>query len=146
MTPEQRLATFIARFTPENQRLIRALRRTLRRRHPAANELVWDNYNFLVIAYGPNDRASDAYFSVGADKNGATLFFGYNGKKIADPQKLLQGSGAANRFVRLRDAGDLDRPEIVALLASAIAVSKPMSEGKGTLEIRSESPKQRPRR
>jgi hypothetical protein len=146
MTAEQQLRSFISKFAPANQRLIRALRAATRRRLPAANELVYDNYNFLVIAYSPSDKTSDSYFSIGADKNGANLFFGYTGAKVDDPKRLLQGTGALNRFLRLDSADALDRPEVGALIQSSIAVSKPMGTAKGQLVIRAISPKQRPRR
>ncbi len=76
---------------------------------PNANELVYDNYNFLVIAYCPSEKVSESYLSLGADKNGANLFFGYNGTKLADPRKLLQGDGTSNRFVRLESGEALER-------------------------------------
>lgn len=44
VSPEVALQTFIAKFAPPHQRLIRELRGALRRRYPAAHELVWDNY------------------------------------------------------------------------------------------------------
>jgi hypothetical protein len=145
VTDEERLRTFIAKFTPARQTLIRALRRSLRARVPAANELVYDNYNFLVIAYCPTEKTGDSYFSIGADKNGANLFFGYTGAKLDDPKKLLVGSGASNRFIRVGSAQDLERPAVKALVAQSIAISKPMGDGPGRLVIRSVSPKQRPR-
>lgn len=43
---ERQLATFIRKFSPIDQRLIRAVRNALRNRFPTANELVYDNYNF----------------------------------------------------------------------------------------------------
>ncbi len=146
MTAEQQLKGFISKFAPANQRLIRALRAAARRHLPAANELVYDNYNFLVIAYSPSEKTGDSYFSLGADKNGASLFFGYTGAKVDDPKKLLQGTGALNRFLRLDSVEALDRPEVRALIQSSIAVSKPMGPAKGRLVIRAISPKQRPRR
>jgi hypothetical protein len=145
MTAEQRLTGFIEKFARARQRLIRALRRSLRASLPAANELVYDNYNFLVIAYCPTERTGDSYFSIGADKNGATLFFGYTGAKLDDPQKLLQGTGASNRFIRLESPKDLERPAVRALIARSIAISKPMGEAPGRLVIRAISAKQRPR-
>src|SRR5262245_27902212 len=48
---EKHLKTFIAKFDAKNQSLIRAVRALLRRRFPAANEMVYDNYNFFVIGY-----------------------------------------------------------------------------------------------
>jgi hypothetical protein len=146
MTAEQQLNGFIAKFAPANQTLIRALRASARRRLPGANELVYDNYNFLVIAYSPTDRVTDSYFSIGTDKNGPNLFFGYTGTKLDDPRRLLQGTGALNRFVRLESAEALERPEVAALIESSIAVSRPMGVAEGSLVIRAISSKQRPRR
>jgi hypothetical protein len=146
VTAEAQLKTFIAKFSAANQRLIRAIRTKLRARIPGANELVYDNYNFLVIAYCPTEKPTESYFSIGADAHGANLFFGYNGTKLADPKKLLQGAGASNRFVRLPSAAELDRPAVRALVASALEVSKPPAQEAGKLIIRSISKKQRPRR
>jgi hypothetical protein len=144
MTAEQQLKGFIAKFAPPKQQLIRALRKAMRRRLPAANELVYDNYNFLVVAYCPTQKPSESYFSIGADKNGANLFFGYNGTKLKDPEKRLQGSGALNRFVRLES--DKSLADLESLIAQAIALSKDPAQKKGELVIRMISPKQRPRR
>jgi hypothetical protein len=145
-TAEQQLRAFISKFSPANQALIRSLRASVRRRWPRANELVYDNYNFLVIAYCPSEKVTDSYFSIGADKNGANLFFGYTGAKLDDPARLLRGSGALNRYVRLESKEMIERPDVAALIESSIAVSKPMSAAKGILVVRSISPKQRPRR
>jgi hypothetical protein len=146
LTPAQQLASFIAKFAPAQQRLIRALRASVRRRLPGANELVYDNYNFLVIAYGPTEKPSECYFSLGANKHGVSLFFGYNGAKLADPQRLLQGKGALNRFVRLESERTLTSPGVKALVSAAVLLGKPTTDGKGKLFILSISAKQRPRR
>src|ERR1700690_333149 len=100
MGPEAQLAGFIAKFAAQNQKLIRALRQAMRRRLPRANELVYDNYNFLVVAYCPSERTQDSFFSLGANAHGVNLFFGYNGSTLPDPRGLLQGSGKLNRFIR----------------------------------------------
>jgi hypothetical protein len=145
VTAEQQLTGFIEKFAPARRRLIRALRRSLRARLPAANELVYDNYNFLVIAYCPTEKTGDSSFSIGVDRNGANLFFGYTGTKLDDPQKLLQGSGTSNRFIRLEAAKALERPAVRALIEQSIAISKPMGDAPGRLVIRAISAKQRPR-
>jgi hypothetical protein len=144
MTAEQQLKGFIAKFAPPNQRLIRALRKAVRKRLPAANELVYDNYNFLVIAYCPTHKPTESYFSLGADKNGANLFFGYNGTRLEDPKKRLQGKGALNRFVRLESVSSL--AEVDDLIAQAVALATAPTQKKGELFIRMISPTQRPRR
>src|SRR5688572_13321308 len=97
-SPARQLAAFIARFDPAAASLIRASRRTMRRRFPTAIELVYDNYNFLAIGYCSTERASDCIVSLAAAANGVGLSF-YHGATLPDPEKILQGSGKQNRFV-----------------------------------------------
>jgi len=146
-SPETRLREFIGKFDPENQRLIRAVRRALRARFPTAYELAYDNYNFFVIGYSPTERPSDAILSIAAHANGVTLCFLY-GATLPDPKKILRGSGNQVRNIRLPSAADLGRPEVEALITAAVAQSRaPFREGgRPTLVIRSVSAKQRPRR
>jgi hypothetical protein len=144
---ELRLTEFIEKFSPEHQRLIRAVRKAVRRLLPTANELAYDNYNFFVIGYCPNERPSDAIISIAADANGVGLCF-IHGAKLPDPGRLLLGSGKQTRFIRLPDAAVLSEPAVVALIDAAVARSPvPLPQrGRGSLVIRSVSAKQRPRR
>jgi hypothetical protein len=50
---EKQLKGFIEKFEPRHRTLIREVRRALRRRFPAATELVYDNYNFFVMLACP---------------------------------------------------------------------------------------------
>jgi hypothetical protein len=146
--PESQLKSFIGKFDAKHQALIRAVRKALRKRLPAANELVYDNYNFFVIGYSTTERPSDSIVSIAAGASGVGLCFPYCGAKLADPQKLLLGSGSKNRFIRLESASVLERPAVKTLIDAAVGLSKtPLPKtGKGTLTIRSVSAKQRPRR
>ena len=147
MTTEHQLASFIAKFAPKQQALIRAARKALRKRFPTANELVYDNYNFFVIGYSPTERPSDAIVSLTAAANGIGLCF-IHGARLPDPAGVLLGAGKQTRFIRFETAATLARPEVEALLAAAIAQSRaPMRPtGSRRLIIRSVSAKQRPRR
>jgi hypothetical protein len=146
-TTEQQLAAFIAKFNPEMAELIRAARAKMRKRLPRALELVYDNYNFLVIGYGPNDRAGDAIFSLAAQAKGLSLCF-LQGAGLADPHGILRGSGNVVRNIRLESAAVLDRSEVRALIDEALERAKtPLGdESRHTLIIKSISTKQRPRR
>src|SRR5439155_3149680 len=84
----EELAAFLAKYTPE-----------MRERLPGAIELVYDNYNALVIGFGPTDRASDAIFSIALYPRWVRLFFLY-GAKLRDPKKLLKGVGKIVRYRR----------------------------------------------
>ena len=144
---QKRLDEFISKFDEKNQALIRATRKALRRRLPAANELVYDNYNFFVIGYCSTTRPSDCVVSIAAGANGVSLSF-YRGATLPDPQKVLLGNGAQNRFLRLESAATLALAEVEALIAAAVSQARtPLPErGRGKLIIRSISRKQRPRR
>jgi hypothetical protein len=72
---ERQLRSFIAKFAPADQRLIRAVRTAMRRRLPTAHELVYDNYNFFVIGYGPTARPSEAVLSIAARANRVAICF-----------------------------------------------------------------------
>jgi hypothetical protein len=146
-SPTRQLAGFIAKFEPAMQRRIRAIRAALRKRFPAANELVYDNYNFFVIGYSSTERPSDAIVSMAANSKGVGLCFIY-GASLPDPRQRLSGSGTQTRFVRLPSPATLSEPAIAALLKAAITESDPPlpRTGRGKLIIRSISAKQRPRR
>jgi hypothetical protein len=148
-SPARQLATFIAKFEPANQRLIRAALRKVRARVPNAIQLVYDNYNALVIGFGPSERASEAIFSIAAYASGVGLCFlqGAN-PALPDPEKLLQGSGTVARHVHLDSAATLDRPAVKQLMTDALRLADvPIAPTtRGRLIIRSISAKQRPRR
>lgn len=147
LTPEKQLASFIAKFTPDMAKRIRAARAKMRKRIPQAIEMVYDNYNFFVIGYGPSDKAGDAIFSLAAQAKGLSLCF-LQGAKLPDPKRLLRGSGNLVRNIRLESADTLDLPDVEALIATALKRAKtPLAaDSKHQLIIKSVSAKQRPRR
>lgn len=129
------------------QKLARAALAKMRKRLPNAVEMVYDNYNALVFGFSPNERPSDAIFSIALYPDHAALCF-LQGAKLPDPHKRLRGSGRTVRNVRVDDASVLDDPPIVALTNEALARAKVRMNPKQTrkLVIRSFSAKQRPRR
>jgi hypothetical protein len=144
--PERQLAAFIAKFTPEMAKMIRRVRAKMRALIPQASELVYDNYNFFVIGYGPNEKAGDAIFSLAAQAKGINLCF-LQGAKLPDPHKLLRGSGNVVRNIRLESADALDDPKVRQLIDIALTRAKspiPVN-GSHQLIIKSVSAKQRSR-
>ena len=146
-TASSQIASFIAKFDPANAKLIRGCRSAMRKRLPTANELVYDNYNFLAIGYSATERTSDCVVSLAAGSNGVSLSF-YYGATLPDPDGILLGSGTQNRFVRLPTAAMLSEPRVERLLRAALAQAKtPMPpSGRGRTIAKSISAKQRPRR
>jgi hypothetical protein len=141
------LAAFMARYDRPVAALARAALVRLRRQLPGATELVYDNYNALVIGFGAGERASDAIVSLALYPRWVTLFF-LQGAGLPDPGRRLSGTGSRVRSVRLRAAADVDSPDLVALLRAALARAKtPIDpDARRRLVIRSVSARQRPRR
>ena len=147
-SPASQLRGFLAKYSPELQREATAVLRKMRRLVPGAVELVYDNYNFLVIGFGPSDRPSAAVFSLALAPRWVTLCFLQHGPGIYDPHGLLRGSGKQVRSVRLTSATDLDTSPIRDLIEQAIElVAKPFDgKHRRRLVIKSISARQRPRR
>ena len=144
MTAEEQLDAFLAKFAPPIIALAKEVRARMRARLPNAVELVYDNYNALVIGYGPTEKPSEAVFSIAMYPKWINLFF-LHGAELPDPKRLLQGEGRGVRHIRLTSAADLDAAPVKKLMAEALKRAKPM-EGPARLVIRSISAKQRPRR
>jgi hypothetical protein len=146
------LESFLAKYDPEVAAFARRALTKMRKLIPGAVEMVYDNYNWLVIGFGPTERPSEAIFSLVLPAGRVTLCF-LQGAGLPDPAKRLQGSGNVVRNIRLynageSDAGVLDDPEVRALINVALNRAKvPMpTSAHRKLIIRSISVKQRPRR
>ncbi len=147
LTPDAQLRSFIDRFDPKDQKLIRSVRSALRKRFPTANELAYDYNDSIVISYSPTDRGIDGIVAISARATGVALYFN-QGHQLSDPKKLLSGSGKQTRFVPVGAVGELADPDVEAFIAAAIDLARvPLpSKGRGKLIIRGAAAKQRPPR
>jgi hypothetical protein len=146
--PKAQLAGFIAKYTPAMAKEGRAALARLRRLVPGAVQFVYDNWNGLVVGFGPTYRPSEAVVSILMVPDHVSLCFIQNAPELPDPKHLLRGSGNVVRHIRLESARDLDKPAIRALVKAAVARSDVPFDPhrRGQLVIRSISKKQRPRR
>ena len=147
MTNAQQLASFLSRYDPEVSEVAEATVAVLRRRYPHALELVYDNYNALVIGFGPTLRASDAIFSIALYPKWVSMFF-LQATSLTDPAQLLQGSGTVARHIRLASASMLDEPAVLDLMEQAVAKAAVPFDPAAShqLIIKSVSAKQRERK
>ena len=146
-TPDAQLREFLARYSPEIAKRARAVLATMRERLPVATELVYDNYNGLVIGFAPSERASEALFSIVVYPKYIRLFF-LDGADLPDPEGLLEGTGKIVRSIRIDDAAVLERSAVRRLMTEALRRTEaPFPKGgRRKLIIRSVVAKQRPRR
>jgi hypothetical protein len=119
LSPEAQLEKFMARYTPEIVSLAQALLDKMRARYPGAVQMVYDNFYALVVGFGPNERASEAVFSIAMYPKWVNLFFLW-GARLPDPYGVLRGSGKQVRFIRPESADELDDPRICELMDEAV--------------------------
>ncbi len=100
LTPEQQFKKSLAEFDAPIQDFTTTCISKMRKRLPRFLELVYDNYNALVVGYGPNERASDALFSIVIFPRYVGICF-ITGASLVDRDKLLQGAGNVVRNIRL---------------------------------------------
>ena len=143
-SPAAQLQGLLARFSPEVRAVARGTLARMRKHVPGAVELVYDNYNGLVIGFSSTERAGDAVFSIVLYPRWVNLFF-LHGATLTDPKKLLKGNGVRVRHIALESATQLDTPAVRALIRQALAQRPLVGRGR-RLVIRAIQPKQRPRR
>ena len=74
-TAAAQLRTFLAKYTPAMHAEMKAAHAKMRKLVPGAVEMVYDNWNGLVIGFGPTERASEAVLSIVAAPEHVTLCF-----------------------------------------------------------------------
>lgn len=146
-SPKEQLDSFFAKYDPAIAAFGRRVLVELRKRLPGAVELVYDNYNGLVVGFGPNERPSLAIFSIVLFPRWVTLCF-LQGAKLPDPQRRLAGQGNVVRHMRLENLAVLYDPEVERLINLAHHRAKVPLDPKNRrqLIIKSISAKQRPRK
>jgi hypothetical protein len=61
---QAQLESFLAKYDPDVAAFARRALTKMRKLVPGAIEMVYDNYNWLVIGFGPTERPSEAIFSL----------------------------------------------------------------------------------
>ena len=118
--PPDELRGFLAAFDPAIGRLFLAARRAVLAAAPGSNELIYDAYNAVSAAYTFSDRLTEAFCHVAAYAGYVNLGFN-RGAELPDPDRVLVGTGARIRHVRIAKTGDLSAPSVRALLRAAVA-------------------------
>lgn len=96
---------------PELQKVVRGLRILVKGAVPGTKE--------TVNAWGiPTFEAKDPFCFCMVGKNHVTFGFHF-GTSLADPERLLEGTGKNIRHVKLRNVEDLERKELRELVRAA---------------------------
>ncbi len=101
---------------------IRALREMILQAHPDACEVVRLGDRAVTYGVGPR-KMIDGYAYILPYAKWVNLGF-FRGSELADPEALLEGTGARMRHVKIRSPDDARRPAVMALIAAALSERK----------------------
>jgi hypothetical protein len=98
--------------SPENQEIIRALRKFVKRIEPKLSEAVkWGNGCWI----GKSGPVAYVY-----SDTGHVQFGFFNGSSLRDPKVMLEGKGQYVRHIKVRNRSAIDERAFAALLRQAV--------------------------
>ena len=109
----------LAGVEPDLAAIARRLRAIIRAVDVSTVETVRLGDNAATYGVGPR-KMSDGYAYIMPMRGYINLGF-YQGALLADPQRLLEGTGKGLRHVKIRSVAEANRPPIRALVGAALA-------------------------
>src|SRR5215467_15041552 len=115
--PPKELLDLLKRYDRGVQELTLGLRELVLEEMAPCCEYIVEVY-IVSILYGPTHRMKDGICYIGVIKDHVNLGF-IRGSELADPQRILEGTGKQMRHIKIRNMSDLERPAIRAYLQEA---------------------------
>ena len=123
MKPNPQLSTFIKPYDPAIQKLALDLRDWLTDLVPEANELNWDNYNAVAMAYSKSEQLKDAFCHIALYSKHVN--FGFNrGAELINTSVPLVGSGKLIRHLNVKDFDTFPKDELEPMIWEAVGISE----------------------
>jgi len=114
------LVEFLAPFSDDVQEIALGLRGRVLAVMPEAHEFVWDATNAVSLVYAPSTNWQDGVVHIASYAKRVNLGFN-NGSSLADPFRILSGTGARIRHVSFHAVADVDAEWVDEYLAAALA-------------------------
>lgn len=127
MTPHPELQTFIEPYDESIQNLTIELRNFITDLVPQANELIWDNYNAVAIAYSKSKKLKDAFCHIAVYSGHVN--FGFNrGAELTKQTLNLNGKGKLIRHISIKDFKSFPKDDIIPMIWEAIEISEGLNK------------------
>jgi hypothetical protein len=127
MSDEISVSDHIRKLPAAVRPIVQSARRAVKAVAPKAKEIAYRSQPprssrsmWKITRYAVGD---DYAVAIGTFPTYATLFFP-RGRELADASGLLEGSGKAFRFIRLRAPADAARPAVRRMLRRAFALAR----------------------
>jgi hypothetical protein len=121
MAADRAIETLLRFYPEEVQTLLSQARNTLREWLPDAGEGVDESARMIGYRYGPGYKGMVCTLIL--SKSGVKLGI-VSGAALADPHRLLAGSGKVHRHVQLRTVEDLQQAGLKQLVLDASAACR----------------------
>jgi len=123
MTPNPQLKTFLDSYDEEIQELTFQLRDFITDLVPEANELIWDNYNAVAIAYSRSEKLKDAFCHIAVYAKHVN--FGFNrGTELTKTTVQLLGKGKLIRHISVTNFASFPKQEIEKMIWEAVGIAE----------------------
>ncbi|HEY1679026.1 MAG TPA: DUF1801 domain-containing protein [Candidatus Sulfotelmatobacter sp.] len=118
--PDRELLGYLAAYDPHVSHLALALREVVLEEAPQAKESIVKSYAVAVGFSFTGKPLKDGFCHVVAYATHVNLGFN-RGALLADPNRILHGTGKSIRHITVRDQGELENPAVRKYLQAAIA-------------------------
>ncbi len=126
MKPNPQLKKFINPYDEGIQKLTIELRDFITDLVPLANELIWDNYNAVAMAYSKSEKLKDAFCHIAVYSQHVN--FGFNrGAELTNSNVKLNGKGKLIRHISLKDFESFPKEDIKNMIWEAVGISKKLN-------------------
>ena len=112
------IEAFFASYTPEVQAISRELRAMVKSGMPEANEVLFARHNHIGYLFTESMRDRVCYICPLQDY--VRLGFDFGGH-LADPERMLEGTGKRMRHVKVRTVKEAGHPALRQLVKAAWA-------------------------
>ena len=105
---------------------------------PDANELIWDNYNAVALAYSKSEKLKDAFCHIAVYSKHVN--FGFNrGAELTPSNIKLKGSGKLIRHITVKDFSTFPMSEIKIMIREAVEISEKLNDSLSDNNIQTKS-------
>lgn len=122
MAPNEQLFDFLAPYDSDIQNVCLELRTLVTASVPEANELIWDNYNAVAMAYSKSLSLKDAFCHIAVYEKHVN--FGFNRGAELEPISIkFKGKGKLIRHVTILKSQPIPRAELQRLIWDGVIIA-----------------------
>ncbi len=126
MDPNPALKKFLVPYDDEIQKLTMELRTFVTDLVPEANELIWDNYNAVALAYSKSENLKDAFCHIAVYSKHVN--FGFNrGTELSKTEIKLSGKGKLIRHISVKNFEEFPHDKIKEMIWEAVGISEKLN-------------------